>query len=67
LPKAASLAAELKQEFGIDPKMIAGRGGIFDVHVDGKLVYSKSSTGRFPESGEVSKLVRGMNGQPQNS
>jgi selenoprotein W-related protein len=33
--------------------MIAGNGGIFDVKADGKLIYSKHETGRFPEHDEV--------------
>jgi selenoprotein W-related protein len=34
-----------------------GSGGVFDVVVDGKLVYSKKETGRFPEAGEVPRLM----------
>lgn len=30
-----------------------GRGGIFDVWVDGKRIYSKHEKGRFPEHKEV--------------
>jgi len=30
---------------------------VFDVVVDGRLVYSKRETGRFPEPGEVPRLV----------
>ncbi len=33
--------------------MIKGGGGIFDVKVNGTLVYSKHQTGRFPENDEV--------------
>jgi selenoprotein W-related protein len=33
--------------------LIEGRGGVFDVVVDGKLIYSKHETGRFPEHEEV--------------
>lgn len=29
--------------------MIEGAGGIFDVKVDGHLIYSKQETGEFPE------------------
>jgi len=28
-------------------------GGVFEVTVDGKLVFSKKELGRFPEPGEV--------------
>lgn len=38
--------------------MVKGSGGIFEVKVDGKLVYSKEKTGRFPEPGEVTKLLK---------
>jgi selT/selW/selH-like putative selenoprotein len=34
-----------------------GSGGVFDVVVDGRLVYSKRDTGRFPEPGEVPRLM----------
>ena len=37
--------------------LIEGSGGIFDVIVDGRLVYSKKETGRFPEPGEVSGMI----------
>jgi len=47
------LAAEIKKKFGVDPVMIEGQGGIFDVKLDGKLIYSKHETGRFPEHDEV--------------
>ena len=33
--------------------MIKGSGGVFDVVVDGKLIYCKKETGRFPENEEV--------------
>jgi selT/selW/selH-like putative selenoprotein len=32
---------------------VAGGGGVFDVHVDGELIYSKFQTGRFPQHQEV--------------
>ena len=28
-------------------------GGVFDVRLDGALIYSKKAVGRFPEPGEV--------------
>ncbi|MBK9968706.1 MAG: hypothetical protein IPP07_29135 [Holophagales bacterium] len=51
------MAAELKKTFGVDAKLKMGSGGVFDVVVDGRLVYSKRETGRFPEPGEVPKLI----------
>lgn len=37
--------------------MIEGGRGVFDVVVGGDLVFSKHQVGRFPEPGEVSKLL----------
>jgi len=52
------LAAELKKNLGLDAQLIPGSNGIFDVKADGKLVYSKAQTGRFPEPGEVTGMLR---------
>jgi len=43
---------------GVEAKLIPGSGGVFDVNVDGRLVYSKHRTGRFPEPGEVVRLIQ---------
>ena len=32
--------------------------GIFDVEVDGALIFSKYQVGRFPEEGEIAQLIR---------
>ncbi len=33
-------------------------GGVFEVVVEGDLLFSKKSLGRFPEDGEVEALVQ---------
>lgn len=33
--------------------MIQGSGGVFDVRVDGELIFSKHEVGRFPEHDEI--------------
>ena len=38
-------------------EVIPGANGIFDVHVDGELVFTKSMLGRYPEPDEVVPLV----------
>jgi selenoprotein W-related protein len=43
----------------VSARLVKGSGGVFDVKVDGRLVYSKFETGRFPEPGEVVGLLRG--------
>jgi selT/selW/selH-like putative selenoprotein len=48
----------LKQAFAADAKLIKGSGGIFDVRVDGAMVFSKHNVGRFPDPGEVVSLVK---------
>jgi len=53
------LAAELEREFGVTPELIKGKDGVFEVMVDGDLVFSKRALGRFPDDGEVVKAIRG--------
>jgi selT/selW/selH-like putative selenoprotein len=50
------LSAELQNQ-GAEIILHADGKGIFDVSVDGKLIYSKYQTGRFPEPGEISQLL----------
>ena len=53
------MAAQLRKAFGVEPELIKGGGGVFDVTVDGQLVYSKHDTGEFPDPGELVKSIRG--------
>jgi len=41
-----------------DLTLVTGSKGVFDVVVDGDLLYSKKSTGRHAEPGEVLNLFR---------
>ena len=41
------------------PELIPGRGGVFDVAVDGRRIFSKHEVGRFPEEQEILALLRG--------
>jgi selenoprotein W-related protein len=47
------LAADIKKQTGVDAELIKGSGGVFEVVVDSKLIYSKKETGRFPDHHEV--------------
>jgi selT/selW/selH-like putative selenoprotein len=49
----------LEKEFGASPKLIKSSGGVFEVKVDGELVFSKAALGRFPDAGEVAAALRG--------
>ena len=51
------MADELHDAFGVKANLVPGRRGIFDVIADGEVVFSKSETGRFPESGEVTRKI----------
>lgn len=53
------MAAELKEGLGVEVKLIEGSRGIFDITVDGKLVFSKAQTHKFPGAGEALRAVRG--------
>jgi selT/selW/selH-like putative selenoprotein len=51
-----SLAAELTTN-GFEATAAPGERGQFDVRAGGRLVFSKRETGRFPEDGEVRRLL----------
>ena len=38
-------------------EIVPGTGGIFDVHVNGELVFTKSMLGRYPDPENVLPLV----------
>ncbi len=44
----------------MDVEFIEGRGGVFDVKVDGQLVYSKHETGSFPEHDPLIKKIEAL-------
>jgi Rdx family len=50
----------LDSTFGEKTEITAGKTGQFDVIVNGKLVFSKSSTGRFPVDGEVEEIFAAL-------
>jgi hypothetical protein len=39
-------------------EIVTGVGGIFDVHVDRELVFTKSMLGRYPQPDDVLPLLR---------
>lgn len=47
------MAAEIKAARGIASELIRGDGGVFDVVVDGRIVFSKHDSGRYPELDEI--------------
>lgn len=61
LLRAAWLAQELlttfEQELG-EVALQPGTGGIFEVRLEGNLIFSRKTAGRFPESKELKQLIR---------
>lgn len=61
LLRAGWMAQELLSTFGRDLAEVAlkpGEGGVFEVWLDGELLFSRKEQGRFPESKELKQLVR---------
>jgi selT/selW/selH-like putative selenoprotein len=54
------LAASLDSKFGEAAQIRPGKSGQFDVLVNGKLVFSKASAGRFPVDGEVEEIFAAL-------
>ena len=52
------MSAEVSATTGVMPELIGGGGGVFDVKVDDETLFSKFDDNRFPESGEISELLR---------
>jgi len=44
---------------GFDAEAIPGSKGQYDVVADGRTIFSKGETGRFPEDGEVLASLNG--------
>jgi len=38
-------------------ELIGSSGGVYEVVVDGNLIFSKKKLGRFPEDGEIRRLI----------
>ena len=47
------MQAAIKDKYGITATLIEGAGGIFEVFIEGKSVYSNQTTYRFPENEEI--------------
>lgn len=61
LLRAAWIAQELLTTFDADltsVNLTPGTGGIFDIRLNGELLFSRKTAGRFPESKEIKQLIR---------
>jgi selenoprotein W-related protein len=61
LMRAAWMAQELLGTFEDEiggVTLTPGTGGVFDVHADGRLIWSRKGEGRFPDIAELKRAVR---------
>lgn len=57
-PRAAALAAEIRQAYPqAEARLIQAAGGVFEVEVDGRKVFSKKALGRHAAPGEILTLI----------
>ena len=54
---AQELLTTFEKELG-EVALIPGTGGIFEVRLEGKSIFSREQQRRFPESKELKQLVR---------
>ena len=52
------MSAEIAVIPGINLTLHSEGRGIFDVEVNGALIFSKYQVGRFPEEGEIAQLMQ---------
>jgi selenoprotein W-related protein len=38
--------------------LIPSSGGVFEIEVDGDLIFSKKATDRYPTAGEIKQLIK---------
>jgi len=61
LLRAAWMAQELLTTFEAEigeVALVPGKGGVFEVRVDGSRLWSRQERGRFPDVKELKQLVR---------
>lgn len=55
---AQELLSTFEQELGSVTLKPDHTGGIFEIHLDGQLLFSRASAGHFPDIKELKQLVR---------
>ena len=54
------MQSAIREKFDYVATLIEGSGGAFEVRVDGKLVFSKLKTFRFPENDEIFEAISSL-------
>ncbi|MGH9380297.1 MAG: Rdx family protein [Thermoanaerobaculia bacterium] len=57
MPQAARLAVAIAERCNEKSELVQGRGGVFDVRLDGETLFSKHDVDRFPQPGEVENIL----------
>lgn len=61
LPRAAWIAQELLTTFAeelAEVALIPGESGVFEVRLDGEMLFDRAVVGRFPDPKELKQLIR---------
>jgi selT/selW/selH-like putative selenoprotein len=58
------LAATIKQKFKCPVELVPGGNGVFEVSADGKLLFSKRQSVRFPNGDEIVKALSTLRQRP---
>ncbi len=61
LLRAAWMQQEVLSTFSLEMgevSLVPGTGGIFEIHLDGELVWERKRDGGFPDAKQIKQLVR---------
>ena len=59
--RAAWMAQEVLSTFSLEMgevTLVPGTGGIFEIHLDGELIWERKRDGGFPDAKQIKQLVR---------
>ncbi len=52
------MAQELEKIFDLEVDLIKSSGGRFEIFLNDEQIFSKYNTYRFPEEGEIERMIR---------
>ncbi|WP_375785513.1 SelT/SelW/SelH family protein [Bradyrhizobium sp. Pha-3] len=54
--RAREAAALLRERLGLDPELVPGKGGVFEIKLDGKVIARRAKR-HFPDAAEIVTAV----------
>ena len=54
------MRSSLDSKFGILAEMKPSSGGVFEITLNGSLIFSKKQLGRFPNDGEIVNFIENV-------